>query len=348
MYLFNRVSGYVWLCQGIFEGRLSPLQVMVQVQHRFVVRFMASFVEHGTLHIVMEWASGGDLSGLIRASCSRGALFDEETLWRYLIQLTEGLQHLHSRRILHRDIKPSNIFIDERGDMKIGDLGLGKILTGTLQCAVSKVGTPLYFSPEICEGKPYDAKSDMWALGCLMHELATMKPPFHAQNQIALAKKIVHESPEVRVPSNYSKELQFIIGKMLEKDPRKRPSADTLLSYSAVQIRIDRARFQERELELMRLVEVERGRLKASDDKAKALLETLREREAEMDAQRAGHACETAMLKEQVATMQSRFVCWHARSHVRVRMCIFVRACLHDLDIKRLFCIYMADREGRV
>jgi serine/threonine protein kinase len=84
---------------------LNESQVMVQVEHKNVIRFMASFVENNTLHIVMEWAAGGDLSVLIKGHATSGRMIDEETLWTYLIQLTEGLQHLHSRRIMHRDIK---------------------------------------------------------------------------------------------------------------------------------------------------------------------------------------------------------------------------------------------------
>lgn len=103
---------------------------MVQVQHQHVVRLMSSFVENKTLHIVMEWASGGDMAAVIRRVAAAGGQFEEEQLWKYLIQLTEGLQHLHSRRILHRDIKASNVFLDDEGNIKIGDLGLGKILTG--------------------------------------------------------------------------------------------------------------------------------------------------------------------------------------------------------------------------
>ena len=143
-----------------------------------------------------------------------------------------------------------NVFIDAHDNIKIGDLGLGKIL-GDSRCAMSQVGTPIYMSPEMCEGKPYDTKSDVWALGCLMFELAALKPPFQAANQALLARKIINETPESHVPSHYSREIPFIINKLLDKDPRRRPSPDSILNYSAVQIRLERASFQAREADLL-------------------------------------------------------------------------------------------------
>lgn len=285
---------------------LNESQVMLQVEHKHVIRFVASFVENSTLHIVMDLASGGDLAANVRDYAARGQKIEEEVLWKYLIQLTEGLQHLHSRRILHRDIKASNIFVDGDGNVKIGDLGLGKILTGTAQCAQSKVGTPLYFSPEICEGKPYDTKSDVWALGCLMHELATLRPPFHAQNQIALAKKIVNDQPDLRIPSKYSKEMQFIIGKMLEKDPRKRPSPDSLLNYSAVQIRADRAKFREREEELVGAVQLERERGVQAEEKQALMQVKMDELLLAQKQERESRQSEVQALLRQVALLEAR------------------------------------------
>ena len=85
----------------------------------------------------------------------------ESDIWRYLLQLLEGLSYLHGQRILHRDLKPANIFLDGAGDIKIGDLGLGRIL-GSKSVVRTVLGTPLYFSPELCQDRPYDEKSDIW------------------------------------------------------------------------------------------------------------------------------------------------------------------------------------------
>ena len=79
-----------------------------------------------------------------------------------------SLQHLHDKKILHRDLKTKNIFVTKKGQVKLGDFGLSKMLGSATSFAQSAVGTPYYLSPELCEGKPYNRKSDVWALGCVL------------------------------------------------------------------------------------------------------------------------------------------------------------------------------------
>ena len=144
---------------------LNESRVMSQLRHERVIDYLESFMEEGHLNIVMEFAEGGDLSHLIQHQQKEGRLLDEDTVWKYLIQIAEGLQCLHDQRILHRDIKGQNIFLDKDMNVKIGDLGLGRIM-GPQSCfAYTAVGTPLYFSPEICEEKRYNEKSDIWVRG---------------------------------------------------------------------------------------------------------------------------------------------------------------------------------------
>jgi len=103
------------------------------------------------------------------------------------------LQYIHHKRILHRDIKTSNIFLTSNGTVKIGDFGISKVLENTLDQASTVVGTPYYMSPEVCENKPYTFKSDVWALGCVLYELCTLKHAFDANNLLGLIFKIMRE-----------------------------------------------------------------------------------------------------------------------------------------------------------
>lgn len=149
---------------------LNEVDVMTRVHHPNVVAYEESFVQADTLHIVMELLPGGDLSREIEArggdsdgdddegSTGRPLLMDEEKVWSILVQVCEGLAHIHSVRVLHRDIKAENIFTDGKGAYKIGDLGLGRLLSAHSTHARTGVGTPLYFSPEMCEERPYDSK----------------------------------------------------------------------------------------------------------------------------------------------------------------------------------------------
>jgi len=78
-----------------------------------------------------------------------------------------GIKTLHLKKVLHRDIKTMNIFLAENKQIKIGDLGVARTMTGDF--AKTIVGTPYYLSPEMCEEKPYNEKTDVWAMGCLVY-----------------------------------------------------------------------------------------------------------------------------------------------------------------------------------
>lgn len=213
---------------------LNEVKILSQCNHFNIIKYYESFIENDYLNIITEYAEGGDLA--LKIKNQNNIPFSEDVLWNYLIQIANGLKYLRDKRILHRDIKPQNIYLDSEENIKIGDMGFGKLVTNnSLQKSV--VGTPLYFSPELCNEQPYSFKSDIWAFGCLMYELATFKPPFIASNQIALAKKICNEQPNP-IPKFYSIELQFLIFKMLEKDVKKRPDINHILEYSAVKIRV--------------------------------------------------------------------------------------------------------------
>jgi NIMA (never in mitosis gene a)-related kinase 1/4/5 len=90
------------------------------------------------------------------------------------------------------------------------------------------VGTPYYLSPELCEEKAYNNKSDIWSLGCVLYELCTLRHPFEAQNQGALILKILRGKFNPILPS-YSRSLHEMVEKLLQKDPRKRPSIQDIL-----------------------------------------------------------------------------------------------------------------------
>lgn len=87
------------------------------------------------------------------------------------------------------------------------------------------VGTPYYLSPELCEEKPYNNKSDIWSLGCVLYELCTLRHPFEAANQGALALKILRANFNP-IPATYSSDLRSLVDKLLTKDYRKRPDIE--------------------------------------------------------------------------------------------------------------------------
>ncbi|MFO0118418.1 MAG: protein kinase domain-containing protein [bacterium] len=92
--------------------------------------------------------------------------------------MSSALEYIHSRRVIHRDIKTQNLFLTGNNTVKIGDFGISKVLESTTQIAMTVVGTPYYLAPEACQSEPYTTKSDIWALGCVIYELCTLKQPF--------------------------------------------------------------------------------------------------------------------------------------------------------------------------
>ena len=197
-----------------------------------MVKYFDSFEENNNINIVMEYCDKGDLNDFILRKKEENKLIEEAIIWNLFIKITIGLAHIHKMKILHRDLKTMNIFLKDEFQVKIGDLGVAKILLKN-SFAKTLIGTPYYLSPEICEEKPYNDKSDVWALGCILYELCTYKHPFDAKSQGALILKIMRNIPE-DINQYYSNELRNLIFLLLEKDSQKRPSCREILKYDFV------------------------------------------------------------------------------------------------------------------
>lgn len=133
----------------------------------------------------------GDLSFHIKRKSQKGERFTETEIFNWFVQICLSLEYVHGRKVLHRDIKASNIFLTGNNTVKLGDFGISKVLENTNGCAMTVVGTPYYMSPEVCQNHPYTYKSDVWALGCVLYELCTLKHAFSADNLLGLVYKIV-------------------------------------------------------------------------------------------------------------------------------------------------------------
>ncbi|KAL0227692.1 hypothetical protein RCL1_003835 [Eukaryota sp. TZLM3-RCL] len=192
-----------------------------------IIRYYDSFFENDSLYIVMELGDG-NLSDLIR---KHNGPLPRDTIWKYFIQVLIGLHFIHSKKILHRDIKSLNVFLSG-GNAKLGDFGISKSLATTSDMANTFIGTPLYLSYEVAQGRPYSFSSDCWSLGVLLFEMLTKTFPFYAENQGALLIKIITADPEP-LPHEFS-EFAGIVNSLLIKDPAKRASTRDLLVDSLI------------------------------------------------------------------------------------------------------------------
>ena len=157
---------------------LREADLLLRIQHEHIVQLLDVFLHANELFMVMEYADIGDMDRLIADMRQKCLRFTEEDMWRFVYCIASGLAYLHSQRMMHRDIKPANIYVSKNGEVKVGDLGLGRVLDHHQDKAASVVGTPYYMSPELISEEPYSYKTDIWSLGCLVYEMAQLKVPF--------------------------------------------------------------------------------------------------------------------------------------------------------------------------
>ena len=214
------------------EDAKNEARILKQLEYKYIVKCFDSFEENNSLNIVMEYCERGDLSSFLKEYKQKNKYLSENIIWKFFIQISLGLAYIHHHKILHRDLKTLNIFLTKNLDVKIGDLGVAKILQNTLH-AYTFIGTPFYLSPEICEEKPYNEKSDVWALGCILYELCTFKHPYNAKNQPALFLKIISGNYDpIGDNYNYSNDLKKMIESLLEKNYINRPSMKEIIVKS--------------------------------------------------------------------------------------------------------------------
>ncbi|XP_075760629.1 LOW QUALITY PROTEIN: serine/threonine-protein kinase Nek8 [Pelodiscus sinensis] len=207
----------------------NECQVLKLLNHPNIIEYYENFLEDKALMIAMEYAPGGTLAEFIHKRCN--SLLDEDTILHFFVQILLALHHVHTKQILHRDLKTQNILLDKhRMIVKIGDFGISKILSSKSK-AYTVVGTPCYISPELCEGKPYNQKSDIWALGCVLYELASLKRAFEAANLPALVLKIM-SGTFAPISDRYSPDLRQLILSMLNLDPSKRPQLNEIMAQA--------------------------------------------------------------------------------------------------------------------
>ena len=215
------------------RNALNEIRILASVNHPNIVSYKEAFFdeESRSLCLVMEFADGGDLLKRIQTYQKKGVYMSESFIWKLLIELTKGLKALHDLDILHRDLKCANVFLTNSGQIKLGDMNVSKV---SKDCIMhTQTGTPYYASPEVWKDIPYDTKSDMWSLGCVIYEAACLKPPFRAEDMEGLYKKVIKGefSP---IPRTFSSDLHSIITSLLQVNPSSRPSCSQVLSIPSV------------------------------------------------------------------------------------------------------------------
>lgn len=228
---------------------MREVQVLRQLRHPHIVEFLGAFADprdpgSGMLCLLMAYCEGGDLQQRLQRTRQEGRRLREALALRWFDQLCSAVAYIHQHQILHRDLKPSNIFLangrivasskgvtEEEESVAIGDFGVSRPLSHALELVTTMVGTPCYLSPEVCRGKPYSYKSDIWSLGCVLFEMMALRPPFGAApNLEALVSRIVRADYSVpdAVACEFPEALRCVRA-LLRLDPERRPSAQALV-----------------------------------------------------------------------------------------------------------------------
>lgn len=216
------------------KGRASAQQEVSLLKglcaHPNLIAYRQSFMEEpGDLYIVMSLADGGDLRCVVVESSEAKQYIPEPITFSWIRQTLCGLQHLHGQGVVHRDLKSSNIFLCQgRRQVRIGDFGISRVLDSTA-FASSCVGTPAYMSPELMRNERYDYHVDMWALGCIVFELCTLRLPFSGNSIVELACLVMEAEPAW---SRWAgcEELRCVAHRLLSKEADARPTSALLLS----------------------------------------------------------------------------------------------------------------------
>lgn len=214
--------------QSQYEKIQLEVEILRSLRHRNIVSYLGTSLQYGTVYIFMDFISGGSLQSILK----RFGPLDERTVSHYTRQTCRGLLYIHSNAIIHRDIKGANIMVTSRGVVKLIDFGCAKKYCQEMSNNMHSVrGTPYWMAPEVICGHGYGRKSDIWSLGCTVHEMALTKPPWAdfppeaAMFQIGIGKAVPPP------PDHLSPTIREFFYSCLTRDPGERPSAAQLLEH---------------------------------------------------------------------------------------------------------------------
>ena len=207
------------------SNMLREIEILKKLDHPHIVKLHETIDSPKHFHLVMEYVPGVSLYSYLKSKPNH--CLEEAESKRIFRQILSAIEYCHGRNIAHRDIKLDNILLDQKNNVKIIDFGFS---TMNSQDEKSRVfcGTPSYMAPEIVGRKDYyGIQADIWALGILLYAMLIGKMPFKAYNDKELYRRI--EKGMFTLPNTFQDNLKGIIVKMLELNPRKRPSAKILI-----------------------------------------------------------------------------------------------------------------------
>uniref|UniRef100_A0A8C8CX18 Mitogen-activated protein kinase kinase kinase kinase n=1 Tax=Oncorhynchus tshawytscha TaxID=74940 RepID=A0A8C8CX18_ONCTS len=226
----------VKLDPGDITSIQQEITMMKECKHKNIVAYFGSYHRNTKLWICMEYCGGGSLQDIYHVT----GPFKEKQIAYICRETLQGLYHLHETSKMHRDIKGANILITERGDIKLADFGVAAEISASVAKRKSFIGTPYWMAPEVAAVEKkggYNHLCDIWAVGITAIELAELQPPMfdlHPMRALMLMSKSSFQPPRLKDKTKWSAWFQSFVKMSLIKNPRKRPSAETLLQHPFV------------------------------------------------------------------------------------------------------------------
>lgn len=198
-------------------------EIMIQKLNssQFIIKLHDLYFENNNIYLISEYAEKGTLHDYIDYCKKNKLKISNKLIATWILQVSMGLYYLHKNNIIHRDLKTENIFLDSNFNIKIGDLGIVKILYNKY-FASTQIGTPYYMSPELFKGGIYNYKTDIWSLGCILYELITLQKPFYGNNIIELGNNIQYKKYPINFNNTYKSNYLNLLDKLLYKEYNQR------------------------------------------------------------------------------------------------------------------------------
>ncbi len=243
-YEFKRVdNGRIYAAkiidkQGLYNGRskkklINEIKIHKKLNNSNIVGFEKFFEDKDNVYILLELCSNQTLRELVK----RRKRLNELEVQCYTLQIIRALKYLHNHRIIHRDLKLGNLFLTSKLELKLGDFGLAAKLEYDGQRRKTVCGTPNYVAPEILEKKNgHSYEVDIWSLGIVIYTMLFGVPPFDANDEKIIYKKIKMNSYKFPDSIKVENSAKKLISSLLNLDPSKRPSLDSIIEHDFFKI----------------------------------------------------------------------------------------------------------------